>query len=131
VSNALDSAKSAVGGVTGAVAGAPRMVLIGPPGAGTSPSSLIFMIRFKHPRPHHHLQLSSLSPRHCPVMSHGMLTSQEKEHKPQTFPPNTVSVTWQLETCSDPRSSDKPLSVKRPRRSWIGEISSVTRLWLA
>jgi len=34
VSNAIDSAKSAVG-ATGAVAGAPRMVLIGPPGAGT------------------------------------------------------------------------------------------------
>lgn len=40
VSNAIDSAKSAVG-ATGAVAGAPRMVLIGPPGAGTSYSPLL------------------------------------------------------------------------------------------
>ena len=40
VSSAVDSAKSAVGMATGAVAGAPRMVLIGPPGAGRSPSSV-------------------------------------------------------------------------------------------
>lgn len=43
VSSAVDSAKSAVGMATGAVAGAPRMVLIGPPGAGTSPSSVPFL----------------------------------------------------------------------------------------